>query len=142
MMPTVTTQPPAEAGPRLWPLVVGGDRPVPLHADRMRVVDPANGLEVGSVPVAGPVEVDAAVTAARTAFPAWWHSGTPARAAAVRRFAGMIEANAERLAVLDTRCTGMPISGMRAEMREAVARTLRIAHDAFLSLGDSAPATP
>ncbi|MBN9110475.1 MAG: aldehyde dehydrogenase family protein [Pseudonocardia sp.] len=105
------------------------------------VVDPATGEEIATVPVAGPAEVAAAVDAARAAFPAWWHRGTPARAAAVERFAAMIEANAERLAVLDTRCTGMPISGMRAELREAAARTRRIAHDAFLVLGDSAPAS-
>jgi betaine-aldehyde dehydrogenase len=126
---------------RDWPLVIGAGRMHPAGCATMTIVNPASGTEVGEAFIAGPSEVDAAVAAARAAFPAWWRRGTPARVAAVQRFARMIESHAEELAVLDTLCTGMPITAMRAEMREAVARALRHAHDSYLNLGDSAPAS-
>ena len=42
-----------------------GDEP------RMPVVDPATGLEIGSVPVGDPADVDRAVALASEAFPVW-----------------------------------------------------------------------
>lgn len=126
---------------RTWPFVIGADAVLDADLPTMPIVDPARGAEIGRVAIAGPEAVNAAVQAARAAFPSWWRLGTPARAAAVERFARVIEAHAEELSELDTLCTGMPIAGMRAELREAVARTLRHAHDSYLIFGDSAPAS-
>lgn len=121
--------------------LVIGDRVGVLAKESMEIINPANGEVVGVAPIAGQAEVDEAVEAASKAFPAWWRLGTPARLRAVEKFAQAIEAAGEELATLDAACTGMPIQGMRAELREAVARTRRHAHDASMLLGESAPAS-
>jgi acyl-CoA reductase-like NAD-dependent aldehyde dehydrogenase len=43
----------------------------PTTADRTPVIDPATHLVVGSAPAGGADDVDAAVAAARSAFPDW-----------------------------------------------------------------------
>lgn len=121
-------------------LVVGSDGKRPAE-QTMPIVNPANGEVVGEAPLAGTADVDAAVAAAAEAFPAWWRLGTPARLAAIEKFAQAVEREAEELAVMDTVCTGMPVAGMRAELRETVARIRRHMHDASMLLGESAPAS-
>ena len=121
-------------------LVVGSDGSRPAEQS-MPIVNPATGELVADAPLAGAADVDAAVAAALDAFPTWWRSGTPARLAAIEKFAQAVEREAEELAVMDTLCTGMPVAGMRTELRETVARSRRHMHDASMLLGDSAPAS-
>ena len=54
--------------------------------DRMTIVDPANGEEVGDVPASGTAEVDQAVGSAHDAFPAW--RDTPASKRGLRSGVG------------------------------------------------------
>jgi methylmalonic acid semialdehyde dehydrogenase len=81
---------------------------------------PATG-EVGSqVPLASAAEVDAAVAAARAAFPAW--SETPAlkRARILFRFKELLEAHADELAEIITREHGKVLSDARGEVTRGI----------------------
>ncbi|WP_322983478.1 gamma-aminobutyraldehyde dehydrogenase [Streptomyces sp. S584] len=73
------------------------------------VVDPASGATVLRYELAGTDDVDAAVAAAREAFPGW--SGlTPAeRSEALHRFAAVLAAQAEDLAYAESLQCGKPL---------------------------------
>lgn len=73
------------------------------------VVDPATGATVLRYELAGTDDVDAAVAAARDAFPGW--SGlTPAeRSEALHRFAAVLAAQAEDLAYAESLQCGKPL---------------------------------
>ncbi len=74
------------------------------------VVEPATGSVWARVPDSGKADVDAAVAAAKAAFPAW--AATPAveRSRLLMRLADLIDANLDRLAEAECRDTGKPIS--------------------------------
>lgn len=90
-------------------LRIGGDE-VASTGPASPVIDPATGEQWGSVPEATPGDVDAAVRAARAAFPAWAALAPAARADALRRMAAAIERRAEPLALTNTLENGSPIS--------------------------------
>lgn len=90
-------------------LRIGGDE-VASSGSVSPVIDPATGERWGSVPEASASEVDAAVRAARAAFPAWAALAPSARADALRRMAAAIERRAEPLALTNTLENGSPIA--------------------------------
>ncbi len=73
------------------------------------VLNPATGQTVATAVLAGPAEVDAAVAAARAAFPGW-SGATPAqRSAALHRLAGLLGERADEFARVESTQTGKPI---------------------------------
>ena len=82
----------------------------------LTVLNPATGQPVAAVEVKGTDEADAIVRRAGAAFPAWRQVAPPDRARLLRRFAGLVEANAEELALLETRNVGKPITDSRGEV--------------------------
>ncbi|AWT45794.1 MULTISPECIES: gamma-aminobutyraldehyde dehydrogenase [Streptomyces] len=73
------------------------------------VVDPATGTDVFTYELAGTEDVDAAVAAAREAFPAW-AGGTPAeRSDALHRFAARLADRADELARAESLQCGKPL---------------------------------
>lgn len=82
----------------------------------LRSVSPANPDDwVGAFDVADPAAVDAAVSRAREAFPAWRDAGFPARAAVLRRFAEIAAERSDELAALIAREVGKAAWDARAE---------------------------
>jgi acyl-CoA reductase-like NAD-dependent aldehyde dehydrogenase len=80
------------------------------------VVNPATEEELARVPEADVDDVDRAVAAALRAWPRW-RAVTPGdRARLLRRLAGLVEDNAEELAVIETRNVGKPLTDSRAEV--------------------------
>ena len=78
-------------------------------AGSFEVLDPATGEQVAAGEQAGPADVDAAVEAARRAYPEW-SAATPAeRSAALVRHATVLGDRADELARTETRQTGKPI---------------------------------
>ncbi|MHB1615543.1 MAG: aminobutyraldehyde dehydrogenase [Actinomycetes bacterium] len=73
------------------------------------VVNPATGEVVESLILAAPADVDAAVRAARAAFPAWSRATPAQRSRALARLAGILADGADELARLETSQTGKPI---------------------------------
>jgi len=71
---------------------------------------------VAELDEAGVEEADAAVAAARAAFPGWAAVAPPDRARMLRDLAALVEKNTEELALLETRNVGKPISDSRGEV--------------------------
>ncbi|SMY09340.1 aldehyde dehydrogenase family protein [Flavimaricola marinus] len=75
------------------------------------VINPATGEVAAECPLGSAAEVDAAVAAARAAFPGWAATPDDERVTALNKIADLIEANAEDLAALITQEQGKPQSG-------------------------------
>ncbi|MER7047793.1 gamma-aminobutyraldehyde dehydrogenase [Streptomyces jumonjinensis] len=73
------------------------------------VVDPATGAPVHRYELAGPADVDAAVAAARAAFPRWAGATPAERSEALHRFASVLADRADELARAETLQCGKPI---------------------------------
>ena len=84
------------------------------------VVDPTTGSVIAEVPKAGPIELDAAVTAATDAFPGWAATSPGERAFALLALADAVEAQAEVLGRLESRNVGKPVSAIPEELAFAV----------------------
>jgi betaine-aldehyde dehydrogenase len=90
----------------------------------IRVIEPARGEPFEEVAAAGIAELDAAVAAAKAAFPAWGARTAVSRAEILFKFSDLVRAHAEELAVLEARNVGKPIGDARWEANH-VADTLR-----------------
>ncbi|MFF7753473.1 gamma-aminobutyraldehyde dehydrogenase [Streptomyces sp. NPDC007971] len=73
------------------------------------VVDPATGEEVYTYELAGPDDVDAAVAAAREAFPGWAGATPGERSDALHRFAAVLAERAEDFARAESLQCGKPL---------------------------------
>ncbi|MFI1732615.1 gamma-aminobutyraldehyde dehydrogenase [Streptomyces acidicola] len=73
------------------------------------VVDPATGAEVYTYELAGPEDVDAAVAAAREAFPGWAAATPGERSDALHRFAAVLADRAEDFARAESLQCGKPL---------------------------------
>ena len=73
-------------------------------------IDPSTGKRSGEFAAAGVEAVERAVTSSRQAFEGAWSTLPPvARAGMLKALAGLIEANADRIAASDCRDMGKPI---------------------------------
>src|SRR5690349_7979189 len=79
------------------------------------LIDPATEQVIGEIAHTSLGEVDAAVERARIAQRAWAALAPADRAAALRRFAAVVDAHVEELAQLEVRNSGHPISSARWE---------------------------
>jgi len=86
----------------------------------LAVIEPATEQVMAEVPRAGVEETDAAIAAAKAAFPAWRAVAPGDRAALLRRLAEALEAEAEDLSRLEARNAGKPISDARGEIAMVV----------------------
>jgi acyl-CoA reductase-like NAD-dependent aldehyde dehydrogenase len=86
---------------------------------RLDVINPATGAVFANCPSAGAAELDAAVAAARRAFPAWKALGFAARAEYIARFAAALDAQKEPLARLLTQEQGKPVGQSKDEIARA-----------------------
>src|SRR5438067_793239 len=78
-----------------------GGKPVASHAARTGpVTNPASGKVIRYVPMADAVDVNAAVQAAQTAFPAWRETPPLRRARVMQKFLALLQANTKEVARL------------------------------------------
>ena len=77
--------------------------------ETIRLINPADESLLREVPLAGREEVDAAISCARKAVPAWQAVAPADRARLMRRFADAIADHADELGRLETANMGMPI---------------------------------
>ncbi|KVN79583.1 5-carboxymethyl-2-hydroxymuconate semialdehyde dehydrogenase [Burkholderia ubonensis] len=78
--------------------------------DTFTTLNPATGEVITDVASGGEAEVDAAVRAAKAAFPKWANTPAKERAKLMRRLGELIERNVPALAALETQDTGLPIA--------------------------------
>ena len=79
-------------------------------AERFITTNPATGEAIAEVALGGEAEINAAVAAAKAAFPAWANTPAKQRAKLMRRLGELIEQNVPHLAALETMDTGLPIA--------------------------------
>ncbi|MEX0706928.1 MAG: aldehyde dehydrogenase [Woeseia sp.] len=98
-----------------------------IDGGRFDTINPATGEMLASVSAAGANDVDQAVKAARKAFRSgtWSRMAPRERMGVLYRFTELIDADAERLAVLDTLDMGKPISDMVNVDLPSVVETIR-----------------
>jgi malonate-semialdehyde dehydrogenase (acetylating) / methylmalonate-semialdehyde dehydrogenase len=94
--------------------VDGGDAP------ESPVYNPATGRQTGALPMGGAIEVDAAVTAARAAFPAWAHTPPIRRARVMFRLREILDARADELAAQITAEHGKTHSDALGEVARGI----------------------
>lgn len=90
-------------------MIINGKRVTPSAT--FDVTNPATGALVGKAPQGTKADLDAAVAAAKAAFPAWAATPDAERAALCHAIAQKIEDHADELAQLITREQGKPLSG-------------------------------
>ena len=98
---------------RVFRLFVGGEWRDPADGERFETLNPATGRPLARVAQAGAADVDAAVAAARAAFPAWSALDPHARARYLYALARQVQKHARLFAVLETLDNGKPIRESR-----------------------------
>lgn len=94
-------------------LLIGGEFVDALDGAEIEVLDPHDGSVLARVAEAKAADVDRAVAAAKAAAPAWGRMAAADRGRLLLKLADAIEANADELALLETRDTGHPIRDTR-----------------------------
>lgn len=85
-------------------------------AGTFNVINPADDTLLGSVPNMGASHAQAAIDAAHAAFPAWAAKTGKERAAIMRKWFGLMIANADDLAALMTAEQGKPLPEAKGEV--------------------------
>ncbi|HET7451804.1 MAG TPA: CoA-acylating methylmalonate-semialdehyde dehydrogenase [Thermoanaerobaculia bacterium] len=107
-------------GARVLPNFVGG-RWVPSAAEEtVDVHDPARGAVLARAPLSTREDLDAAVSAAAKAFPAWSETPAATRARAMFRLRARLEERAEEIARLVTTEHGKTLDESRGSVRRAI----------------------
>ena len=92
---------------------IGGEWVEPLGGERFDSVDPSTGVSLGRVAQGSAADVDAAVRAARAAYPAWAALPGHARARHLYALARTVQKHSRFLAVLETLDNGKTIRETR-----------------------------
>ena len=87
----------------------------------IKVLNPATGESLGSVPHMGAAETRRAIDAANAAWPAWRKKTAKERATILRRWNELMLANAEDLALIMTAEQGKPMAESKGEIVYAAA---------------------
>jgi len=103
---------------------IGGDWVKPLKGSYAEDLAPATGLAIAEYPRSTVEDIDLAVAAAQAAFPAWAATSTTDRAAVLVAIADHLQANLEKIAVLESWENGKPV-------RETLAADIPLAIDHF-----------
>jgi len=127
---------------REFRLLVGGELRAAHGAATRDVYDPSTGQVLARAPEASPADVDAAVTAARQAQPAWEALGVRGRGRYFSALAEVIEAHREELAMLDALNGGNPVAAMRVDVDISLANIRDWPALALGLHGQTIPASP
>ena len=106
---------------------IGGERV--SSAGTFDDVSPIDGSVLGQVHRGGKVEADAAVAAAKAAFPVWSHMSPVERQTILHRLADSIEAHIEELAQIETLDNGSLLRSHRRGVMPRVAMNIRFFAD-------------
>jgi len=97
---------------------------------------PINNKHIADVSAAGTDEVDAAVSAARRAFPEWAALGPQGRHPILSRFAKAIQDHAKEIAAVETEDNGSLLIGNVSRMAPRAALNIQFFADRALKLND------
>lgn len=96
--------------------LIGGRWVAPAGGETLPLVDPSTGGEIGEIARGRAEDVDAAITAARTAYDSVW-SRTPAaeRGRILMKLGQLVESRVDALARLEATDVGKPLAQARAD---------------------------
>jgi aldehyde dehydrogenase (NAD+) len=113
-------------------IYIGGEWVQSDTAERIAVLSPATGREIGHVPAGSPTDVERAVAAAREAFEGWSTTSVEERVALLGRLRTAVLERQDELAELIVADVGVPIQ-IAAPVQ--VALTIRLLED-FATIAD------
>jgi acyl-CoA reductase-like NAD-dependent aldehyde dehydrogenase len=96
---------------------------------------PIDGVALGEIARGGPAEAEAAVAAARAAFPAWAATSRAERARILHAVADGVEKRLEELSIVETTDNGALLRSHRRGVMPRVAHNFRFFADRLLELG-------
>src|SRR5689334_15554995 len=99
---------------------IGGAMVAPASGRFKDVFNPATGAVTGSVAMASAEEVNAAVNAARAAFPAWSETAPLKRARVLFKFKELLNQHHDELAMLITREHGKVFTDAQGEVARGI----------------------
>jgi len=99
-----------------YQVFIGGEFVDSASGETMKVIAPATGEVIASVPRCSAEDVDRAVAAAREAWPAWSEKTPKDRSELLHRMADVMDEHAEELAQLESLNVGKPLMASRDEM--------------------------
>ncbi|UOZ03457.1 aldehyde dehydrogenase [Amycolatopsis sp. WQ 127309] len=102
-----------------YPPLIGGKFRAITDAS-FPAVDAATGEQLATISRGGKAEVDAAVAAAKAAFPAWAATRPEDRAKLLLRVADWLEENAQRLTLIDAHDIGRTVFEIPQDYRSAI----------------------
>ncbi len=106
----------------------------------LAVYNPADGVQIGTVPNMGAAETRRAIEAANAAWPAWRAKSAKERAAILRKWYDLMMASQEDLAVLMTVEQGKPLAESRGEIAYGASFIEWFAEEGKRVYGDTIPA--
>jgi betaine-aldehyde dehydrogenase len=89
---------------------VNGEHVEAASGQTMALVNPVTAEQYATAALSGPADIDAAMSAAATAFEGWRNTTPSERSLVMFRIADAVEARAEELIALEVENTGKPIS--------------------------------
>ena len=123
-----------------YPNLIGGDWKDAATGATFTSVSPADHDDViGDFPASGPADVDAAVAAARRAFPAWSAMPAPKRGEILFRIARLLAEHKEELSRLMTREMGKVLPESRGDVQEAIDVAYYMAGEGRRLFGQTVP---
>ena len=106
-------------------------------AERFENRSPIDGSHLADVAAGGGAEVDAAVAAARAAFPAWAALGPAGRAPILRRFAQLINEHVDDIATVESVDNGSLLTGLKHAVIPRAALNISYFAEHALTLGET-----
>jgi len=89
---------------------INGQFTAPLSGAYFNDIDPSTAQPIAEIPDSDAADIDAAVAAAKSAFPAWSRTPAEQRSRLLLKLADLIEQNLEVLAETESRDNGKPLS--------------------------------
>ena len=120
----------AEQDTHGWRMLIGGKWVESRGGKRMPSINPAYDEKIADVPAGNGDDIQAAVDAARAAFPAWSKLHVDERSKHCKQFAALIRSRARELGMLDAIDSGNPFTAMIDDARKGAGL-----HDYFAGLG-------
>jgi aldehyde dehydrogenase (NAD+) len=111
-LPDQLSEPARSFAGREHQLLIDGERTPAADGRTFETLDPATGRPITTIAQAGVADVDRAVAAARRALEEgpWGTASAADRASALNRLAGLVEANGDELAQLESLDNGKPVT--------------------------------
>ncbi|MEA2752667.1 MAG: malonate-semialdehyde dehydrogenase (acetylating) / methylmalonate-semialdehyde dehydrogenase [Myxococcales bacterium] len=116
---------------------IGGEWSLSSSKEWVKITNPATGDEIGSVPQGSASDVDAAVAAAKRAFPAWRDTPAPVRARYMFDLRNLMEKHYDELLSICTQEHGKTYEESKGDVRRGIDNVETAAGIPMMMLGDA-----